>query len=59
MEFVVNEWLMGFNSDTYLFEAAMLSRDKIIVTTDEKLANQMRDVDTFRVVLLSDFLNDY
>ncbi len=27
-----------FNSDTYLFEAATFTKDKIIVTTDEKLA---------------------
>ena len=55
----LNQPNTNFNSDTYLFEAATFTKDKIIVTTDEKLAYQMRDIEGIKVVLLSDFLNDY
>ena len=55
----LNQPNTNFNSDTYLFEAASHTKDKIIVTTDEKLARQMQDIDTYKVVLLSEFLKDY
>ena len=55
----LNQPNTNFNSDTYLFEAATFTKDKIIVTTDEKLAYQMRNIEAIKVVLLSDFLKDY
>lgn len=55
----LNQPNTNFNSDTYLFEAATFTKDKIIVTTDERLAHQMRDIEGIKVVLLSDFLKDY
>ena len=55
----LNQPNTNFNSDTYLFEAASLTKDKIIVTTDERLATQMQDIANFKVVLLADFLKEY
>ena len=49
----------NYASDTYLFEAAMFTTSKLIVTTDAKLVVQMKDNSTFKVVLLSDFLRTY
>ncbi|MCB0518392.1 MAG: hypothetical protein H6577_02640 [Lewinellaceae bacterium] len=55
----LNEAGTNYNSDTYLFEAANNTADKIIITTDTKLQKQMADDEHFQVVLLEDFLNDY
>ena len=49
----------NYASDTYLFEAATKAESRIIVTTDEKLINHMKDDTNFNVVLLSGFLRDY
>ena len=49
----------NFGSDTYLFEAAIHTVSKIIITTDEKLAEQMKNDEVFKVKLLKDFLIDY
>jgi len=51
----------NYNSDRYLFEAATAieAEDKIIVTTDVKLKEQMEDDPNFKVILLDDFLEDY
>ena len=49
----------NYISDTYLFEAATFTKDKIIVTTDEKLVHQMQDIGEFKVILLTDFLENY
>ena len=55
----LNQPNTNFYSDTYLFEAAVFTKDKLIITTDERLAYQMRDIEAIKVVLLSDFLKDY
>jgi predicted nucleic acid-binding protein len=55
----LNQPNTNFNSDTYLFEAASLTNTKIIVTTDEKLINQMNTVDDFKIISLIDFLESY
>ena len=49
----------NYASDTYLFEAAVHTTSKLIITTDEKLAVQMKDDEVFKVRLLSDFLKKY
>jgi hypothetical protein len=49
----------NFSSDQYLFEAAFFSGTKQIVTTDEKLKNQMKGDTNFSLVLLEDFLATY
>jgi hypothetical protein len=49
----------NYSSDTYLFEAAIHTKSKIILTTDEKLAIQMKDDEIFKVLLLKDFLKNY
>lgn len=49
----------NFNSDTYLFEAATFTKDKVIVTTDERLAYQMQEVSEINVILLTEFLKMY
>jgi hypothetical protein len=46
-------------SDTYLFEAAAATEEKLIVTTDVKLRNLMRQAAPYTVVLLDDFLANY
>jgi len=51
--------LTNYESDRYLFEAALQTEEKIIVTTDAKLAAVMDDEKVFRVVLLDDFLQTY
>ncbi len=45
----------NLSSDTYLFEAANTTAQKIILTTDRKLAKAFEKNPTFRVTLLSDF----
>lgn len=55
----LNQSNTNYASDTYLFEAASFTEHKIIVTTDEKLARQMQDIEVFRVILLTDFLENY
>ena len=55
----LNQPNTNYISDTYLFEAATFTKDKIIVTTDEKLAHQMQDIEEFKVILLTDFLKNY
>ena len=49
----------NYASDTYLFEAAMFTTSKMIVTTDAKLVEQMKDNATFKVILLTEFLETY
>ncbi|MFN0036250.1 MAG: hypothetical protein ACKVUS_14395 [Saprospiraceae bacterium] len=49
----------NFSSDRYLFEAALQTEEKTIVTTDAKLAALMADEIIFKVVLLDDFLQTY
>ncbi len=49
----------NFSSDTYLFEAALHSDSKTIVTTDERLQKHLANTAGFQVVLLDDFLADY
>jgi hypothetical protein len=49
----------NFASDTYLFEAASKTNNKVIITTDTRLCNQMQDSDEYKVILLSDFLAGY
>lgn len=49
----------NYSSDTYLFEAAIHTSSKLIITTDERLAIQMRDDEVFKVQLLTDFLKAY
>ncbi|MBC7773844.1 MAG: hypothetical protein H7246_00290 [Phycisphaerae bacterium] len=49
----------NFSSDTYLFEAALHSDSKAIVTTDERLQKHLADTVGFQVILLDDFLAGY
>jgi hypothetical protein len=50
----------NFSSDRYLFEAAScIGSQKTIVTTDKKLVNQFSDVSWCRLILLSDFLDQF
>lgn len=58
----LNQLGTNYISDRYLFETAWLlpkNEPKIIITTDEKLRNQMVGNDHFNVVLLTDFLKSY
>ena len=55
----LNQPNTNYISDTYLFEAATFTKNKIIVTTDEKLVHQMQDIGEFKVILLTDFLENY
>ena len=49
----------NFYSDTYLFEAAQHAESKIIVTTDKRLQEHMKDDAGFEVCLLEVFLEKY
>ena len=53
--------ILGGNtaSDTYLFEAASMTDTKIIITTDERLKEWMKNQVEYKVELLDDFLTDY
>ena len=55
----LNEGGKNVDSDIYLFEAANLTTDKIIITTDAKLKTQMVEDGHFQVILLKDFLRGY
>ncbi|HEV8081583.1 MAG TPA: hypothetical protein VGP55_00170 [Chitinophagaceae bacterium] len=60
-EAIINKLVEGGNtvSDTYLFEAASATKNKLILTTDMKLKTFMANEETFRVELLDDFLEKY
>jgi len=49
----------NYASDKYLFEAAVMTGSKIIITTDQRLYNHFRDIDVFTIVMLPDFLANY
>lgn len=49
----------NYASDMYLFEAASITNERIIVTTDEKLQRFMGQQDIYKVILLGDFLKEY
>jgi hypothetical protein len=49
----------NYSSDTYLFEAASKTKDKLIITTDDKLCRQMHGIADYQVINLSDFLQRY
>ncbi len=49
----------NYGSDKYLFEAAMNSENKIILTTDGRLITHMNSDENFEVILLEDFLENY
>jgi rRNA-processing protein FCF1 len=49
----------NYISDEYLFEAALFADSKIIVTTDERLIEQMKNEVGFKLILLSTFLETY
>jgi predicted nucleic acid-binding protein len=49
----------NYNSDEYLFEAALFADSKIIVTTDIRLVDQMKDQEQFKVMPLKVFLENY
>jgi hypothetical protein len=51
----------NFGSDKYLFETAMFitQNEKIIITTDEKLVEHVKDISEFKLILLNDFLEKY
>ena len=49
----------NYNSDEYLFEAALFADSKIILTTDIKLVEQMKTEEPFKVVSLKVFLETY
>jgi hypothetical protein len=60
-ESVRNKLVEGGNtvSDTYLFEAASVTENKLIITTDVKLKALMDDFDKYKVELLDTFLTAY
>ena len=47
------------NSDTYLFEAAFTSTDKIIITTDDRLIVQTQNNGHIRVIHFDEFMAVY
>ena len=47
------------NDDRYLIELAYFSKDKIIVTTDERLKEKLRDEDNLKVCLPEEFFKEY
>jgi KaiC/GvpD/RAD55 family RecA-like ATPase len=47
------------NDDRYLVELAYFSKDKIIVTTDERLKEKLRDEDNLKVCLPEEFFKEY
>jgi hypothetical protein len=51
----------NFDSDRYLFETAMFitKNEKIIITTDEKLVEHVKEISEFKLILLDDFLKKY
>lgn len=49
----------NYVSDMYLFEAASITNEKIIITTDEKLQRFMRQQNIYNVILLSELLKEY
>jgi hypothetical protein len=58
---VRNKLVEGGNtvSDTYLFEAASATENKLIITTDVKLKTLMNNFDKYKVELLDTFLTAY
>ncbi len=48
----------NFASDQYLFEAAIKSDSKIIVTTDQRLINHMGQSEHYRLIHLDNFIED-
>jgi predicted nucleic acid-binding protein len=49
----------NYYKDYFLFEAAFVSSSKIIVTTDIRLINHMRESDHYILIQLDDFLKQY
>ena len=51
----------NFGSDRYLFETAMFitKNEKIIITTDAKLVEHVKEISEFKLILLNDFLEKY
>jgi len=51
----------NFGSDRYLFETAMFitQNEKIIITTDAKLVEHVKEISEFKLILLDDFLEKY
>ena len=45
------------SKDIYLIELALSTEDKIIITTDSKLKEMLKDVNDLNIELLDDFLN--
>jgi hypothetical protein len=60
-ESIRNKLVEGSNtvSDTYLFEAASATENKLIITTDVKLKTLMNNFDKYKVELLDTFLTAY
>ncbi|MFH1004468.1 MAG: hypothetical protein V1781_03090 [Bacteroidota bacterium] len=58
---IIDKLTKGGNtiSDKYLFEAAIMTTTKTIITTDVKLKTFMIDEKTFTIKLLDDFLMNY
>lgn len=49
----------NYASDQYLFEAAWIADSKIIVTTDIRLIEHMKNVEPFKLFNLKDFLEKF
>ena len=59
-EIIIENLSIGnYASGQYLFEAAFSTEEKIIVTTDQKLIDQMQGNNLFQVVHLEEFLGRY
>lgn len=49
----------NFGSDRYLFQSAMDTAQKLIITTDQKLINHMDQTEGFNVLLAANFFQNY
>ncbi len=49
----------NYHSDTYLFEAASTTTEKLIVTSDRRLINLFQDEEEYRVVHFDEFIKTY
>lgn len=49
----------NYYKDRFLFEAAYLSTERIIITTDTRLKDKFANQNFYRIVLLEEFINEH
>ena len=49
----------NYHSDTYLFESASTTKEKIIVTSDRKLIQLFQEEEEYRVIHFDEFMSTY